>query len=74
MALQAGWQLDWRPVHGEENHLAARIGSDEQDLGPLISMFDKIVTAPDAPDVSDWPADEIRRLSINPPDEHGSRS
>lgn len=68
LALQAGWQLDWRPVHGEENHRAARIGSDQQDLGPLIAMFDKIVTEPDALDAS-WPADEIRRLSISPPAE-----
>lgn len=74
VALQAGWQLDWRPVHGEENHLAARIGSDEQDLGPLISMFDKIVTEPDVLDAADWSTNEIRRLSINPPDDHGTRA
>jgi cell filamentation protein len=74
VALQAGWQLDWRPVHGEENHLAARIGSDEQDLGPLIAMFDKIVTEPDASDAGDWSTDEIRRLSINPPGEHDERA
>lgn len=39
VSLRAGWQLDWRPVHGEENHVAARAGSDQQDLGPLRRMF-----------------------------------
>lgn len=73
VALEAGWQLDWRPVHGEENHLAARIGSDERDLGPLISMFDKIVTEPDMFDAAGWTADEIRRLAINRPDDHGTQ-
>ncbi|QLD12414.1 Fic/DOC family protein [Microbacterium oleivorans] len=69
VALAAGWQLDWRTVHGEENHSAARAGSDQQDLGPLISMFDKIVTTPDASRTEDWADDEIRRLSIAPTDE-----
>ncbi|GAA3908827.1 Fic/DOC family protein [Microbacterium invictum] len=67
VALAAGWQLDWRPVHGEENHTAARIGSDQQDLGPLATMFDKIVTTPDASSPVAWSTEEIRRLSISPP-------
>ncbi|WP_230672813.1 Fic/DOC family protein [Rathayibacter sp. Leaf248] len=66
VALRAGWQLDWRPVHGEENHAAARAGSDQMDLGPLIRMFDKVVTAADARDEPDWPTSEIERLSIGP--------
>lgn len=66
VALAAGWQLDWRPVHGEENHLAARAGSDQLDLGPLIRMFDKIVTEPGAARSHLWSAEEIERLSIRP--------
>lgn len=66
VALAAGWQLDWRPVHGEENHLAARAGSDQQDLGPLIRMFDKVVTVPDTETRRDWSAGEIQRLAIRP--------
>lgn len=66
ISLQAGWQLDWRPVHGEENHAAARAGSDELDLGPLIRMFDKVVTVPRAVSGEDWAAQEIKRLSIGP--------
>lgn len=66
LSLQAGWQLDWRPVHGEENHFAARAGSDQQDLGPLVRMFHKIVTAPAGIGTDDWPREEIKRLSINP--------
>lgn len=69
VATAAGWQLDWRPVHGEENHAAARAGSDQQDLEPLIRMFDKIVTQPvTSTDDPRWAAQEIERLSITPPD------
>lgn len=69
VAHAAGWQLDWRTVHGEENHAAARAGSDQQDLGPLIAMFDKIVTSPDPSPSADWAGEEIRRLSIAPNDD-----
>ncbi|WP_307486638.1 Fic/DOC family protein [Microbacterium trichothecenolyticum] len=65
VALAAGWQLDWRPVHGEENHLAARAGSDQQDLGPLIRMFDKVVTAPEAETREGWSAGEIAALKLS---------
>lgn len=68
VALQAGWQLDWRPVHGEENHAAARVGSDQQDLGPLIRMFDKVVMEPQDPGTEPWARQEIKRLSISPPE------
>ncbi|MGM7669168.1 Fic/DOC family protein [Microbacterium sp. A93] len=68
VAFQAGWQLDWRPVHGEENHTAARVGSDQQDLGPLIRMFDKIVTERQDIGTESWPTQEIQRLSIMPPE------
>jgi len=66
LALQAGWELDWRPVHGEENHAAARAGSDQQDLCPLISMFDKIVTEAQDVELGSWRSQEIQRLSISP--------
>ncbi|WP_210403868.1 Fic family protein [Salinibacterium sp. UTAS2018] len=39
VALEAGWQLDWCPVHGEENHPAAPAGSDDDGLLPLIKRF-----------------------------------
>lgn len=64
VALDAGWQLDWRTVHGEENHSAARAGSDQLDLGPLIRMFEKIVTRPDDQGSSTWATNEIERLSL----------
>lgn len=66
LALEAGWQLDWRPVHGDENHRAARAGSDDGDLAPLIVMFDKVVTSPASVTGIDWSAEEIKRLSIHP--------
>jgi cell filamentation protein len=65
LALEAGWQLDWQPIHGEENHAAARAGSDDEDLEPLITMFEKVVTLPSAQD-DRWPSEEIQRLSIRP--------
>ncbi|WP_413543909.1 hypothetical protein [Citricoccus nitrophenolicus] len=67
VALKAGWQLDWRPVHGEENHLAARAGSDQQDLAPLVRMFEKVITVPASIGTDDWAREEIDRLSIRPP-------
>lgn len=42
----AGWHLDWTGVTGEVNDHASRVGSEHQDLGPLIAMFDQVVTAP----------------------------
>lgn len=69
VALQAGWQLDWRPVHGEENHAAARAGSDQQDLGPLIRMFEKVVMEPQDLVAESWASQEIERLSISPSEE-----
>ena len=54
------------PSTARKNHLAARAGSDRQDLGPLIRMFDKVVTASDAQARADWSADEIKRLAIRP--------
>jgi len=69
VALRAGWQLDWRPVHGEENHAAARAGSDQQDLGPLIRMFEKVVMEPQDPGAESWATQEIKRLSISPSEE-----
>jgi len=68
VALEAGWQLDWRPVHGEENHLAARAGSDDGNLLPLINMFEKIVAPPAAESSEAWATQELRRLSINTSD------
>lgn len=44
VARDAGWYLDWTGVTGEVNDHASRVGSERQDLGPLIAMFDQIVT------------------------------
>jgi cell filamentation protein len=70
VALEAGWQLDWRPVRGEENHAAARAGSDDGNLEPLIAMFDKVVTLPTDAPANEWAAMEIERLSITPSNDH----
>jgi cell filamentation protein len=68
VARKAGWELDWRGVHGNENHHAARITSDEGNLSPLIEMFDKVVASPRTQPEENWSAQGLRRLSINPAD------
>lgn len=68
VAREAGWELDWRSVHGEENHLAARAGSDDGDLLPLIRMFDKVVSLSAALNDEHWSISELRRLSIALPE------
>ncbi len=44
VARDAGWQLDWREVHGATNDQASRAASEQQDFGPLREMFDQIVS------------------------------
>lgn len=60
----AGWQLDWRGVHGATNDHACRTASDRRDFGPLREMFDQVVTkaAADARDDA-WRTAERARLS-----------
>ena len=38
----AGYELDWQHVTGRENDRASRTASEQQDLGPLRAMFDRI--------------------------------
>jgi cell filamentation protein len=66
IALAAGWQLDWRPVHGDVNDRASRAASDQRDLGPLHAMFDQIVTpAPPARNRGrTWREAERQRMSF----------
>jgi cell filamentation protein len=48
VAQTAGWQLDWRRVHGAVNDRASSAAMN-QDYEPLRAMFDSIVvTAPDS--------------------------
>jgi cell filamentation protein len=69
IAVTAGWQLDWRPVHGDVNDRASRAASDQRDLGPLRAMFDQIVTA--APPARNrgksWREAERQRMSFTKP-------
>jgi cell filamentation protein len=69
IAVGAGWQLDWRPVHGDVNDRASRAASDQRDLGPLRAMFDQIVTP--APPVrrrgKTWREAERQRMSFTKP-------
>jgi len=69
IALAAGWQLDWRPVHGDVNDRASRAASDQRDLGPLRAMFDQIVTpAPPARSRGkNWREAERQRMSFTKP-------
>lgn len=69
ISLTAGWQLDWRPVHGDVNDRASRAASDQRDLGPLRAMFDQIVApAPPARDRGrTWREAERQRMSFIKP-------
>jgi cell filamentation protein len=69
VAVAAGWQLDWRPVHGDVNDRASRAASDQRDLGPLRAMFDQIVTpAPPARNRGKtWREAERQRMSFTKP-------
>lgn len=66
VARDAGWQLDWRGVHGTTNDEACRAASERRDFGPLREMFGKIVTrdASAAKRDAGWRAAERARLSF----------
>lgn len=44
VALETGWQLDWRSARGEDNDRACQVASEYRDLRLLIQMFDRIVS------------------------------
>ncbi|WP_260425043.1 Fic family protein [Arachnia propionica] len=66
VARDAGWQLDWRTVHGATNDQASRAAAEQQDFGPLCQMFDQIVSSAASPEERDaaWRAAERARLSF----------
>lgn len=69
IARDAGWQLDWQSVHGSTNDAACRAASDQQDMDPLLKMFDQIVTKAAPPTHRDdsWRNSEVSRLSFLQP-------
>ncbi|AXH37456.1 cell filamentation protein Fic (plasmid) [Humibacter sp. BT305] len=69
IARDAGWQLDWRSVHGSVNDHASRVAAEQRDFGPLREMFDSIVTqaAPAARRDGAWRAAEMARMSFPKP-------
>jgi cell filamentation protein len=66
IARDAGWQLDWRSVHGRTNDEASRVASEKRDFGPLRAMFDQITTKamPATERDAAWLAAEHARLSF----------
>jgi len=66
VARDAGWQLDWRAVHGATNDQASRAASEQQDFGPLREMFDQIVSkaTPQGERDAAWRVAERARLSF----------
>lgn len=69
LARDAGWQLDWRGVHGSTNDLACRAAAQQGDFEPLRDMFSEIVTQATAPAARDaaWRAAEQARLAFPTP-------
>ncbi|HET8669189.1 MAG TPA: Fic family protein [Candidatus Saccharimonadales bacterium] len=45
IAKDAGYELDWTLVVGDENDEASRLASEQMDLSGLITMFERIVKA-----------------------------
>ena len=45
VAADAGYEIDWSAIVGDENDEASRIGAEDMDLSALIRMFDRIVHA-----------------------------
>ena len=43
VAKDAGYELDWTLVVGDENDEASRVASEQMDVSRLITMFTKIV-------------------------------
>ena len=66
VARDAGWQLDWRTVHGAINDQASRAAAEQQDFGPLRQMFDQIVSLATPPEERDaaWLVTERARMSF----------
>ena len=46
VAIDAGYEINWDKVVGQENDKASRIAAEEMDLSLLITMFTKIVSVP----------------------------
>lgn len=44
----AGYDLDWRQVSGDENDEASRAAAEDRDFGPLERIFDRIAVPCDA--------------------------
>ena len=70
IARDAGWQLDWREVHGVTNDVACRAASDQRDFEPLYEMFAQIVSVatPQSERDAAWRVAESARLSFPMPD------
>ncbi|MCS4274945.1 cell filamentation protein [Mycetocola sp. BIGb0189] len=45
VSFDAGWLLDWRPIHGEELNEVSRIAREDDDLGPLLDSLARCVVA-----------------------------
>lgn len=66
VARDAGWQLDWRNVHGVTNDAACRAAAELRDFGPLREMFNEIVSkAVPVPERDElWNVAEHARMSF----------
>lgn len=40
----AGWLLDWRPIHGSELDETSRIAREDRDLGPLTGALERCIS------------------------------
>ena len=42
LCSNAGWDINWTKVSGEENNIASKAATETKNLKPLIKMFDRI--------------------------------
>lgn len=74
IAADAGWQLDWRSVHGDVNDAACRVASERRNFGPLQSMFDQVVSPASGTSAATQAARLTFRSDLEPSTEQPSKS
>lgn len=49
VAFDAGWILDWRPIHGEELDEVSRVAREDSEQAPLVAALSRCVSARTTP-------------------------
>ena len=60
LCLNAGWDINWMEVAGEENDYASKIAAETKDLSYLIKMFERICYPCESNDI-----DSVKSFKLN---------